>query len=266
MPHDNLHIALLPIDMQLGKNDLNISAISNLMSEIAPETDLVLLPEMCVTGYSTDGELLAQMAEDDNDSPSLKALHALAMEKKTAICGSLAVKNQDKYFNRGFFINPDSGEVTYYDKHHLFTMGHENLYYTPGAALPPIIEFRGWKISMVICYDLRFPVWTRNVACAYDLLLIPANWPMSRDYAWRQLIIARAIENQAYVAGCDRLGNDEYGSYSQMQSLVVSPRGEDLSTPDQSGFIYAVLNGAKLDRDREKFPVWEDADSFDISI
>lgn len=262
---ENLKIALLPIDMVNGNAEQNLSRIATGIMNLDPDTDLVVLPEMVTSGFSLDREFVEKNSEQ-SDGPSISRLKAMAREHKTGICGTFSCHDGGKYFNRGFIIDPDSDEISFYDKRHLFSIGGEDKVYTKGKDCRQIVGFRGWNLRMCICYDLRFPVWCRNRRCEYDLLIVPANWPESRVYAWKQLLIARAIENQAFVCGCDRLGTDYYGSYSKELSYIFDNRGKEISDRRDDGIIYAVLSKDRLLTDREKFGTWRDADEFSIDI
>lgn len=265
MPKNNLKTVLVPVDMILGQAPRNLDYITNVIDRVDKDTDLVVLPEMCTTGYTLDPELVHEFAETI-DGPSMTILKTIAAEKNIGICGTFACREDGKYYNRGFFIDPAKSDVVYYDKRHLFSVGREDMLYTRGYELPKIIEFRGWKLQMCICYDLRFPVWCRNVDCGYDVLIIPANWPNARSFAWKHLLIARAIENQAYVCGCNRLGEDPYGSYTHELSYIFNHWGDNISGRDKQGIIYATLNGPLLEKDRLRFGPWRDADRFSVLV
>ncbi len=269
MPQTDLLLALVPLDIRPGLPEANLDAAREVIERLAARPggrpDLVVLPEMCSTGYTLDGDLARQWAESP-DGYSMTRLRQMAARYDCALAGSLSILDEGRLFNRAFFITP-GGTATFYDKRHLFVLGREPELYTPGHLLPPVIPFRGWNIMPAICYDLRFPVWTRwTPARPYDLLLFPANWPETRSYAWRQLLIARAIENQAYVAGCNRLGQDPYGSYSPADTLIYDQWGADVSDRATAGAVAATLSGAALDHARSRFPNLTAADPFTIDI
>ena len=266
MPTSNLKVALIPLDMKLGDADYNLSQIKEMVGRTDLDTDIVVLPEMCTTGYTVDPQLLERFIEPTSGR-SISFLKELSKDRHVALCGTFACSDSGHNYNRGFFIDPDTERITYYDKRHLFTAGRENMLYTRGMAESPIIGFRGWNIKMSICYDLRVQVWNRNISCGYDLLIIPANWPEARSYAWKQLLIARAIENQAYIAGCNRLGEDPYGSYNHDISHIFDHRGYDITEKENGrGLICATLDGGKLDRDRLRFAPWRDQDDFSLFV
>lgn len=265
MPATNLNIALIPVDMIPGDARANLDYIENRIDRLPAAIDLIVLPEMCNTGYTVDPELAAAYAETP-DGYSLTRLRTIASRRHASIWGTIAVMRDDgALVNRGFMIHPD-GYTEYYDKHHLFTIGGENKLYTPGNSLPPVITYKGWRLRMSICYDLRFPVWNRwNARTSdYDALIIPANWPDARSIAWHTLLRARAIENQAYVIGCNRLGNDPYGTYRIDISYIFNHWGDDIADRTHDGVIIATFDGAALDRDRKRFPNLADADDFDL--
>lgn len=266
MPSTDLRLAIVPIDMIPGDTAANLDSIESKIASLPADTDLVVLPEMCNTGYTIDPGLVERYAEP-SDGYTLTRLRAIAASRNIAIWGTIAVADGGRFYNRGFMIDP-SGHTDYYDKRHLFVLGREPMLYTPGEAQAPIVTFRGWKIKMSICYDLRFPVWTRwTDEAPYDLLVIPANWPDAREFAWRNLLLARAIENQAYVAGCNRLGSDLYGSYRHDISYLFNHWGDEIGRRDNAtGIITATLDGKSLDHDRARFPNLAAADDFVISM
>ncbi|TNE81309.1 MAG: amidohydrolase [Bacteroidetes bacterium] len=217
--------------------------------------DLFILPEMWSTGFSMQPDKCGSQDE------ALTWMQKKAQEKSAAICGSLIMLNEaDQYVNRLFFVYPD-GQYEYYDKRHLFTMGDEPNHYSPGKSRL-IVEYKGWRICPLICYDLRFPVFARNNA-AYDLLIYVANWPAKRAEHWKALVKARAIENQSYLLACNRVGVDANGVDHVGDSVVYDYKGESLAT---SGSLPEVLNATlileELKEGREKFPVLADRDPF----
>ncbi len=260
---DNLRIALVESNIKWGDKTANILQLEEDLTKIPQGTDIVVLPELFTTGFITSGlDCINTLAEKNTDY-TISRLEQLAKKYGTAIAGSFLAHTLKHIYNRAFFVEPP-GETTFYDKHHLFTMGNENKFYTSGKLLPPIIRFRGWNIKLVVCYDLRFPVWCRNVSNNYDLLIVVANWPKSREYVWRQLLIARAIENQCYVCGVNRTGIDENGvEFPENSSIIIDYKGNPIQADSQGSYNYNI--GLKALRQfREKFPVWQDADSFKI--
>lgn len=255
-----LNIAIAPIDIIFGEVNHNLHAVGNIIYSLDESIDILVLPELFSTGFKKDGEIMTSLAET-TDGQTITTIKELSQRKNIAITGSFVCRENNRTYNRAFFILPN-GEAYYYDKHHLFTMGGEQNIFSAGESLPDIIEFKGWKIMVAVCYDLRFPAWLRNYQLKYDLLIIPANWAHSRLYAWEHLLIARAIENQAFVIGCNRSGQDEYGEYPVEDSFAFNYWGKDISVRDASGVIYCSLDGEKQINDRERFSPWRDADSF----
>lgn len=264
-PLQNINVALAPFDIQPGQTAANITKIAAIVSNLPVETNLLVLPELCLTGFTANKNKLTQWAEPFETS-SIKTLKALSSENDIAICGSfLVVDQQSLLFNRGFFLLP-SGQEYFYNKRHLFSAGAESELLTQGAEPSPVVNFMTWNFKLSICYDLRFPVWNRNVNLEYDTLIVPANWPASRQYAWEQLIKARAIENQTYVIACNREGADEYGSYTRGNSFVADDFGKIVSIQNnENGLVFATLNAEQLVRNRKHFAPYLDADSFTIT-
>ena len=234
------------------------------IAAIGSDTDLVILPEMFTTGFSMNAEAVAE----DEASTTLPWLQALAAKHDTAITGSLAVRAHGEVYNRLLFVKPN-GEVQHYDKRHRFRMSGEDQHYGAGTD-KLIVEWRGWRLCPMICYDLRFPVWSRNRPAghsdAYDALLFVANWPAKRRIHWRQLLIARAIENQAYCVGLNRVGSDGNQLEYSGDSMVLAADGElILDCEATSGVFTARLDFQKMDTYRRKFPCHKDADDFSLS-
>lgn len=258
MSYDSLRVAVVEHDVSWADPGDNILAVADTLNRVDRRADLVVLPELFSTGFVTDVTQAHDLAEP-SDGKTMDALHRWAKFFGFAIAGSMLVKEDGNLYNRGFIVEP-SGDHTFYDKRHLFTIGGEGRVYTCGEREIPVVRFRGWDIAIAICYDLRFPTWLLNRGCRYDLLVLPANWPDSRIYAWRQLLIARAIENVAYVAGCNRQGSDDAGNYPG-ESLILDFKGNIISQPSNRPNIrYATLQKAPLLTFREKFPVWKDFD------
>ena len=261
---NELKICALPIDVVWGDIEENLFDTEKCLRTIEKGTDIVVLPELFTTGFITSPELLRRIAEDVDNSPTVSKIKQWAKSFGFAISGSLLVRKDDKVYNRAFFIEP-SGESTFYDKKHLFSMSSEATNLTAGNSPIPIIRFRGWNVAMAVCYEVRFPVWLRNTENRYDILLIPANWPASRTYAWKHLLIARAIENQAYVIGVNRTGKDDGGTYDG-KTFIVDYLGRIMSSCDAESPtpVSAVLNRDALLRYRNSFPVIRDADHFTL--
>lgn len=257
---NNLKIVAAPLDIVWTDIDENIYATSRILDSLDKDVDIVVLPELFSTGFITTPDLLYRFAAAGQKT--LDQLLKWAEKYNFAIAGSILMLEGDKIFNRGFFIEP-SGETTFYDKAHLFGLSSEASQFTAGKERIPVIRFRGWNIALAICYDLRFPAWLRNIDNSYDVLLVPANWPVKRSYAWQHLLIARAIENQAYVVGANRAGRDDSGDYDDMTYIynyLGKPIGCKIS--EDSACISAVLDRDRLNAIRRGFPVADDADKF----
>ena len=258
--NEALKIALIAIDVIPQDKDKNLANIYSALEKIERGTDIVVLPELFSTGFIKDPEKISEAAEPVSGK-TVQKLHQYADKFGFAIAGSFLCKVENNILNRGFFIEP-GGDDTFYDKKHLFSLSPEKKLLNPGYSRSPIIRYRGWNISMIICYDLRFPAWCRNINNDYDLLLVPANWPNARAYAWKHLLIARAIENQAYIAGANRSGKDNFGDYDNL-SFVFNPTGEPIGE-QKDNTVYATLRKKAIEDIRKYLPVINDADVFEI--
>ena len=252
-----MKIALFQSDIVWGDPEANRQSLLEKM-RTAPEADLYVLPEMFTTGFATEPEGIAEEAP----CRTLDFLKELSAGYDAAFAGSVALHEDGRYFNRFYFVKPD-GSVAQYDKHHLFTFGGEDRTYTAGKNTV-VVEWRGVRFILLICYDLRFPVFSRNLG-DYDAIIYVASWPTVRRYAWDTLVRARAIENQCYVAAVNRTGNDPACSYNGGTALI-DPYGKVVaSCPDGiEGFATAEIDMDALEQFREKFPVLSDADDFTI--
>ena len=253
-----MKVTIIQLDIEWGKPQKNIDRTEKLMQETAG-SDLYVLPEMWSTGFATEPHGIAEI---ETDSIALKWMITKARELKCAITGSLAIKTaQGTYKNRHYFVNGKNESVSYYDKHHLFRYGHEDQYYEPGTE-HTIVEYEGIRFLLLTCYDLRFPVWSRYAdALQYDAIIAVANWPESRQNAWQILTRARAIENQAYMIACNRVGHDEYSHYCG-ESVIISAIGETLASckaNEESNASY-LLNLEDINHKRSKFRVLDDRD------
>lgn len=221
-------------------------------------TDLVVLPEMFTTGFSMRSTELAE----DMSGATVQWMGEQAKAIDAALYGSVIISESGKFFNRGLFVKPD-GEVTVYDKRHLFRFANETDHYSAGTERV-VVEWGGWRILLQICFDLRFPVFARNRS-DYDAVLYVANWPEARRFPWSQLLIARAIENQCYVAGVNRVGMDGKGIHYTGDSVVIDPRGATIGQVEssQEGASTITLDRTALEDFREKFPVAKEADDFE---
>jgi len=253
----SLHITCIQFDISWENITGNLSKIDQLIEEL--KTDLIVLPEMFSTGFSTKPENCAETM----DGASVLWMKKIASERKTAIMGSLIIEENHKYYNRLVFVHP-SGEVEIYNKRHLFSLAGEDKVYQSGKE-KVIIDYLGWKICPMICYDLRFPIWSRNTE-DYDVLIYVANWPKPRINAWDTLLKARAIENMSYVVGVNRVGEDAnnmtYVGHTQGMDMLGGP----LNTPNEEneGVVELLLDKQKLDEARSKFQFLNDKDSFSI--
>lgn len=255
----NLNITLIQSDLHWENVEKNLEMFSEKISAITENTDLILLPEMFTTGFSMQPEKFAEQM----NGRTLNWLKEAAGRKNCVIAGSYICEENGNYYNRLVWMRPD-GTYSVYDKRHLFSMGDENNHYTRGSK--KITEvIKGWRICPLICYDLRFPVWSRNTD-NYDLLIYVANWPERRSHPWKTLLPARAIENQCYVAGLNRIGNDGNAIYHSGDSAVINAKGEIISNipAHEEKTETVTLDYAELEEFRKTFPVLKDADRFEI--
>lgn len=244
----------------------NRDAIEAMLSLHQAKAELTILPEMFTTGFTMQPEKQAEAFK----TTSYNWLKTMSAKHQSTFVGSIASKENEHYFNRLHWIEP-GGKEYFYDKRHLFRMAREDKHYQAGTE-SKVIELNNWKIKPLICYDLRFPVWCRNEynktsnQWSYDVLLFLANWPEVRNYPWQQLLIARAIENQCYVIGVNRVGNDGNGIAHCGNSLVINPRGEIISEIplNQEGVYTVEIDKSYLEEFRKMFPVGLDADEFEL--
>lgn len=259
-----LNVAVIEDSIIWGDKDANLAQLEQNLQKIPEGTDVAILPELFSTGFLIENpEEMRKLAERNTEN-TITTLKRLAKQYNTALTGSFMACTANNIYNRAFFIE-SSGDETFYDKHHLFSIGDEQNVFSAGSALPPVIRYRGWNIMVAVCYDLRFPVWLRNTNNKYDLLIIVANWPKARTYSWQQLLIARAIENECYVCGCNRIGESPSGIEYSGDSMIIDFKGKNIAKRDEgSPILYNSLNGEKLNSFREKFPAWKDADRFTL--
>lgn len=253
-----MKVTLLQRDIVWADPDANMRRNDPLFSA-DDGADLYVFPEMFSTGFCTaPGE-----TAEPTPSRTLGWMKEKARRFGCAVAGSIAVEEQGRYYNRFYFVFPD-GKVAQYDKKHLFTYGGEHLRFTPGRERV-VIAYNGLRILPLICYDLRFPVWSRNRG-EYDLIIYVASWPKPRTYAWKQLLRARAIENQCYVIGVNRCGSDPYNEYEGGTVLLDPFGGVVAECPDGiESRVTAEIDPDRLAEIRKKFPVLEDADPFTIT-
>ena len=259
-----LTFTLIQTALHWEDREANLQMLEAKIRSIAQPTHIVVLPEMFTTGFSMKPEVFAEKM----DGPTVAWMRQLAAEKRVIITGSLMIEEEGRYYNRLIWMQPN-GSMGHYDKRHLFAMGEEDAHYT-GGSQRFIASVNGWKIQCNICYDLRFPAWARQQYAAaggfeYDVLLYVANWPDRRNHAWKTLLQARAIENQCYVVGVNRVGHDGHGVYHTGDSMVCNALGEVLyHKSDDEDIITITLQRAELEAVREKLPFWKDADRFDL--
>lgn len=253
---EKINITLVQPDIIWEDVQANLERYTEMLDPVN-KTDIIVLPEMFATGFSMKPEKL----KETMDGPSVQWMKKLAGEKSAAVTGSLIIEENEKIFNRLVWILPD-GKTEYYDKHHLFTMAEENKHYSAGNK-KLMVHYKGWKICPLICYDLRFPVWSRNTE-NYDVLIYVANWPSPRHHVWKNLLTARAIENQSYCVGVNRIGIDGAGLKYLGDSAVVSPKGFSEYLGEQEKMRTFELSYNELHDFREKFPLLNDRDAFTI--
>ena len=256
---DILRITLAQTDLIWEDPAKNSLDYGKKIAQLAGQSDLVILPETFTTGFSMRAYDLAEPM----DGPTVNWLLNLSQTSGIAIAGSLIIKDNGLYYNRFVFVTP-AGEISFYDKRHLFSIGGESISFTAGDQRV-IVNFLGWRVALYICYDIRFPVWCRNLNDT-DLMIFTANWPSSRKEVWKILLKARAIENQVYVAGVNRVGTDGNNIVYIGESQIVNPRGEMMAEIHQPAcdWLSYEISMRELNEFRMKFPVTDDADRFSI--
>ncbi|QBN19056.1 amidohydrolase [Flavobacterium nackdongense] len=253
-----MKVALIQSNLTWENPKANRNLFEEKINTIAENVDLIVLPEMFTTGFTMNPELVFDTMEGE----TVSWMQSLAKAKNSAITGSLIMKETNNFYNRLVFVFP-SGEIKFYDKRHLFTLAGENQVYTSGKQ-KLIVEYLGWKICPLVCYDLRFPVFARNVE-HYDLLLYVANWPKPRVNAWDILLKARSVENMCYTIGVNRTGFDDNNYEYNGHSQVVDFLGNDVLKPQETDGIFIVtLNKEKLQETRNKLDFLNDKDSFEL--
>jgi omega-amidase len=256
----DLKITLIQNNLSWENKDANLSMFEEKINSVNENTDIIILPEMFSTGFTMNAKDMAETM----DEKSVRWMKEMSVKKNCIITGSLIIKEENKFYNRLIWMTPDGFQI--YDKRHLFSYAAEEKTYKAGEN-KLIVEYKGWRIHPLVCYDLRFPVWSRRTNTQdYDLLIYVANWPERRVYAWRQLLIARAIENQCYVAGLNRIGNDGNNIYHSGESDVLNFKGESLISADKkTEFVETVsLSKTDLDEFRKHFAFFQDRDDFRI--
>ncbi len=256
---DDLKITLIQTELHWQNAAANREMFDAFFTAVEPATDVVVLPEMFTSGFTMKAEKCAETMH----GKTVSWLQENAEKMNMHLCGSVIIQENSRFFNRLLWATPD-GDLHYYDKRHLFRMAREHFTYTAGTDRL-IIEVCGWKICPFICYDLRFPVWVRNRKQEYDLAIFVANWPEKRSHYWKLLLAARAVENQTYVVGVNRVGADGHGFAHSGDSGVISPMGEVIALyVNSSGVFTHELSRKILETCRRDFPVWQDADDFQL--
>lgn len=257
---DKLRIVLVQTALHWEAPVRNREMLEKRMAPLEGEADLVVLPEMFTSGFTMNASAVAEPM----NGPTLEWLQACSLKYGFAITGSYVVMEDGHYFNRLLWVTPE-GDVAYYDKRHLFRLSGEHLTYQAGTS-PMIISWRGWRICPLICYDLRFPVYSRNVE-GYDLLLYVANWPQARRQHWQKLLPARAIENQCYTVGINRIGEDGNGLIYKGDSCLIDFQGEELvGCGSEEKTAVFTLDLRSLRDFRVRLPFLEDGDSFTLHL
>ena len=262
---DNLRITLVQTNLHWVDVSANLEMLSKKIAGISGKTDLIVLPETFTTGFCMNAK---DYAEEVSNSTAIEWMRATAKQKNCVVTGSLMLREGDSFYNRLIWMNPD-GSSEYYNKRHLFSYAHEDENYVPGNE-KLIVELKGWKIRPLICYDLRFPVWSRNLDengnPEYDLLLYVANWPERRVYAWKHLLIARAIENQSFAIGLNRTGNDGNDIYYSGDSMAIDAMGQVLYHKMQDEDVFTVeLEYKAMQKVRETLQFLKDGDLFSFN-
>lgn len=256
---NNLKVSCIQADLAWENIDQNLNMFSEKLNTIPKDTELVVLPEMFTTGFTMNSKELAEPM----NGKSFQWLKEKSENHNKIILGSIIIKQESNYYNRCITMFPDGNYYTY-DKGHLFRMEREHIDFTKGES-KTIFKYNDWRISTLICYDLRFPVWSRNQN-DYDLLVYIASWPESRREVWNTLLKARAIENQAYVIGVNRIGKDGEGITYSGDTVIINPKGQIIKKANDYSeeIISAELSLDELKKFRDKFPVHVDADQFKI--
>ncbi len=255
----NLKVSLIQSNIFWEAPQKNREMFQEKIEALSGQTDVIALPEMFPTGFSMKAKQFAETMQ----GATVAWLSEMSAKTKANIIGSVIIQEKGTYFNRLIWAKPD-GQLLHYDKRHLFRMAGEDKVYSAGSKRL-IVDLNGWKILPLICYDLRFPLWARNHKNEFDLIIYIANWPERRISHWNLLLKARAVENQCFVAGVNRVGKDGNGIMHTGQSAVVDYLGEELSVFDPEEKIETfTLSYSSLENYRRKFPVWKDADLFTI--
>lgn len=257
----SINISIIQADLIWENKEANLNTLESNIFSLIKGTKLAILPEMFSTGFSMN---TAELAEEMN-GPTIVWMSKWAKKKSIYLCGSLIIKEYGHYYNRLILMSPRGEIVEVYDKRHLFSMAEEEKHYSPGNN-KLIWDISGFKIAFYICYDLRFPVWLRNTE-QVDAMVFVANWPSKRIHHWNTLLQARAIENQVYVFGCNRVGVDGSGHTYSGESKIISPSGEILfNLPNNKGIISCEMQRSEITKVRRYMPFLNDADKFDLKL
>jgi predicted amidohydrolase len=257
-----LSVTLIQSNLVWENKAANLAQFKAKIEQQTAPGQLVILPEMFSTGFSMQPAQLAETME----GPSVAWMQQMAAQQKIILTGSLIIEEQGQYFNRLLWVLPN-GTVAHYNKRHLFAFAGEDQFYASGHKRL-IAAVNGWKINLQICYDLRFPVWARQQiqdAPEFDVLIYVANWPERRNHAWKTLLTARAIENQCYVIGVNRVGEDGNGIQHSGDTMLIDPLGQVLyHCAHEEAISHHILDPTHLQDIRQRFPFWKDADQFNI--
>ena len=271
----SLTITTIQTDLYWENKESNLSMLEDKLRNMEEKSEIVVLPEMFSTGFSMKPAELAETMEGE----TVAWMKKMAEKFRVVLTGSIIIEEDGHYYNRLIWMLPN-GQLGYYDKRHLFAFAGEHQHYTAGNQRK-IASVKGWKINLQVCYDLRFPVWARQqkveavqnteeekpAAPEFDVLIYVANWPERRSHAWKTLLCARAIENQCYVVGVNRVGKDGNDIYHSGNTMVVDPLGEVLYHIANEEDIFTItLQKDHLETVRSKFPFWKDADDFNIGL
>lgn len=257
---DSLKLALVQSALTWENKAANLHTFEQRLEGVAPDVDIIVLPEMFTTGFSMSSELLAEPM----DGPTVNWMKQMALQKNSHLTGSFICHENGAYYNRLVWVNP-AGQLSYYDKRHLFALGGEHQYYTPGKHRV-VLECAGWRILPQICYDLRFPEWARN-NLDYHAIIYVAQWPDQRVAHWDALLKARAIENQCFVAAVNPIGTDGLGKYYSGHSQALDPFGVPLLEPAlKEGIYHVTFSKALLLEIRQNFPFLHDQNRYELML